>query len=133
ALVGLVGEHIGWTALILQVVAEESQSAPGFLVQEHGEIPAGQANLGVASGDGRGDGRCGCQNGCRLGPAEVIREQGGEGLVLLNAVQGGLGSQILGHIDGRGCLGESSVLGVGIVNAVVGEVIQDIIGVGSSG
>jgi len=63
----------------------------------------------------------------------VILKQGRVGLVLLDAVQGDLCGQILGNIDGLGCLIKSSILVVGIVYTVVGEVVQDIVGVGCSG
>ncbi|VVB67086.1 Uncharacterised protein [uncultured archaeon] len=52
---------------------------------------------------------------------------------MLHAVGVDLSGQLLGEIDGLGGLGESAVLVHGKVDAVVAEVVQDIVGVGCSG
>ena len=78
ALVALIGEYVGWTALILKVVAVEAQSAPAFLMLEHAQVPTVETDLAVAGGDGRGDTRCCCQNGCPLGSTEVSSSRVGK-------------------------------------------------------
>ena len=102
-------------------------------MQEHGQVPACQTDLAVARCDGCADTGCGCQYRCPLGPTEVVLKQGREGLVLLNTVEGDLSAQFLGDIQCGWRLGKSAVLVVCVVDTVVAEVVQDVVGVGCSG
>jgi len=54
ALVRPDGEHVRGSALVLQVVAVEPESAPRVLVEEHGEIPGAQSGVRVARSDSSG-------------------------------------------------------------------------------
>ena len=131
ALVGPDGERVRGSALVLQVVAVEPESAPRVLVEEHGEIPGAQSGVRVARSDSGSHTGCGCEHRCPLRTAEVVLEGGRVLLVLLDTVERNLSPEVVDDIHRRRCLSVRSVL-LGVVVAVVAVVVEDVVGVRGS-
>src|SRR5665647_2512824 len=133
--VALVGQNVCGTALVLKVVSEEAETAPCFLVQVHGEVPARETSICVCGCKSTCETGCSCEHGCSLGSTEVVFKGSRELLVGLDTVDCGLGCNVL--YDVESCLYlvacadfcSTLVLVVDVIDVVVHVVVEDIISV----